>query len=50
MCYAPVPATSATIICRYAAHVAKTLKFNSIKQYLNIVRLFREEWNLPNPL
>lgn len=49
MGYAPVPASSATI-CRYAAHLAKSLKFNSINQYLNIVRLFHDEWNLPNPL
>ena len=49
MGYCPVPATSTTI-CRYAAYLAKTLKLSSVKQYLNIVRLFHEEWNLPNPL
>lgn len=49
MGYAPVPASSSTI-CRYAAYLARTLKFNSVKQYLNIIRLMHREWNLPNPL
>jgi hypothetical protein len=47
--YAAVPASSNTI-CRYAAFLAKSLKFNSVKQYLNIIRLLHAEWNLPNPL
>lgn len=44
-----MPATSSTI-CRYAAYLARSLKYNSVKQYLNIIRLFHEEWNLPSPL
>lgn len=32
------------------AHLAKTMKFNSVKQYLNIIRLLHAEWNLPNPI
>lgn len=49
MGYCPVPASSLTI-CRYVAHLANSLKFNSIKQYINIVRLLHAEWNLPNPM
>ena len=49
MGYSPVPATSLTL-CRYATFLARSLKFNSIKQYLNIVRLLHLEWGLPNPL
>ena len=45
----PVPATSETL-CRYAAYLANSLKFSSIKQYMNIVRLLHQEWGLPNPL
>jgi hypothetical protein len=47
--YCAVPASSTTL-CRYAAFLAKTLKYNSVKQYLNIVRLLHAEWGLPNPL
>lgn len=49
MGYAPVPATSATI-CRYVAYLARTMKYNSVKQYLNIIRLLHEEFGLPSPL
>ena len=45
----PIPATS-RLLCRYAAHLAKRLKFSSVKQYLNIVRIIHREWNLPKPL
>ena len=45
----PVPASSATI-CRYASYLARSMKYNSIKQYLNIIRLLHLEWGLPNPL
>lgn len=45
----PVPASSNTL-CRYAAMLARTLKFTSIKQYMNIIRLLHREWELPNPL
>ncbi len=34
----------------FAAHLARTLKFSSIKQYLNAVRLEHLERGLPNPL
>ena len=47
--YSPVPATSATL-CRYAVLLARTHKFSSIKQYLNVIRILHAEWNLPNPL
>jgi len=49
MAYTAVPATRATIT-RYAAFLARSLKFNSIKQYINIVRIMHLEWDLPNPL
>ena len=45
---APVPATS-KLICLYAAFLAKRLKYSSVKQYLNIVRILHSEWGLPNP-
>ena len=38
--YNPVPATSETI-CRYAAFLADTHKYSSIKQYLNIIRIMQ---------
>ena len=49
MGYSPVPVSTMTL-CRYAVFLAKTLKFNSVKQYLNIVRILHIEWSLPNPL
>lgn len=45
----PVPATTNTI-CLYAAYLARRLKFSSIKQYLNIIRILHLEWQLPNPM
>ena len=47
--YTPVPASQDTL-CRYAAFLAKSLKYNSVKQYINIIRLLHLEWGLPNPL
>jgi len=47
--YSAVPASSTTL-CRYAAYLAQKLKFGSIKQYLNIVRILHAEWGLPNPI
>lgn len=44
-----VPATS-QLICCYAAFLARRLKYQSIKQYLNIIRIMHREWELPNPL
>ena len=49
MGYAPVPATNDTI-SRYAAFLASSLKFTSVKQYMNIIRLMHVEWGLGNPL
>ena len=44
-----VPALSSTI-CLYAAFLARTLKFSTIKQYLGIIGLMHKELGLPNPL
>ncbi len=49
MGYHPVPATTTTVI-RYAAFLCRSLKFSSVKQYLNTIRLLHLEWDLPNPL
>lgn len=45
----PVPASSETL-CLYAAMLARSLKYSSVKQYLNVVRLLHLEWGLPNPV
>lgn len=45
----PVPASSQQL-CMYAAYLARRLKFNSVKQYMNVIRLLHVEWGLPNPL
>ena len=47
--YTPVPASTQTL-CRFAALLARTHRYSSIKQYLNIVRILHLEWDLPNPL
>ena len=49
MKYTPVPATQQTIT-RYAAFLSRSLKFSSVKQYMNIIRLLHLEWDLPNPM
>lgn len=49
MGYSPVPASSLTL-CRYASFLARRMRFNSVKQYLNVIRLLHCAWNLPNPL
>lgn len=49
MGYCAIPATTTTL-CRYAVLLSRTLKYNSIKQYLNIIRILHLEWGLPNPL
>ena len=49
MGYCPVPASTQTI-CRYVAYLSKTLKYSSIRQYLNIIRIMHLEWDLPNPI
>ena len=48
MGYNPVPATS-EVVCHYAASLARSLCFSSIKKYLNISRILHSEWNMPNP-
>ena len=45
----PVPADPVGL-CLYVAVLARTLKYTSIKQYMNIVRILHLEWGLPNPL
>ena len=45
----PVPA-SPQLLCMYAAFLAKRLRYSSVKQYLNIIRVLHLEWGLPNPL
>ena len=47
--YNPVPADPTTL-CRYVCFLAKKLKYNSLKQYLNYVRLLHSECGFPNPL
>ena len=49
MGYTPVPASTDTII-RYVTMLARTLSYNSIKQYLNIVALLHKQHGLPNPI
>ena len=43
-----VPATT-DILCKYAAMLARSLNYNSVMQYLNIIRILHLEWDLPNP-
>ena len=45
----PVPA-STNQLCLYAAFLARRLKYNSLKQYMNIIRILHLEWGLPNPM
>lgn len=45
----PAPASTATL-ARYVAYLARRLKFSSVKQYLNVVRIIHLEVGLPNPL
>jgi hypothetical protein len=47
--YISVPASSITI-CRYIAHLSKSLKYSSIKQYIGIIRLLHSYQGYPNPL
>lgn len=47
--YVPVPVTS-RVLCRYTAFLAERLRFSSIVQYLNIIRLLHVEHGLSNPL
>ena len=45
----PVPASSDTLV-KYAAFLARSLKYTSVRQYLNIVRILHLEWGLENPM
>ena len=45
----PLPATT-QLICQYAAFLARTLKFSSIRNYLTIISLLHKEFSLPNPI
>ncbi len=47
--YAQVPASDVTL-CRYVAYLAGSLKPQSIRQYLNAVRIFHLESGFENPL
>ena len=38
------------VICQYAAFLARSLKFSSVKNYLNIIGLLHKEFGLNNPL
>ena len=49
MGYPPLPAQSSHF-CQYAAFLAHSLKATSIPNYLNIIGILHEEFNLPNPL
>ena len=44
-----VPITSNNL-CRYAAYLARTCRYNTIRQYLNIIRILHLEAGLSNPL
>lgn len=44
----PFPA-STLLLCRYAAHLAKRLKYSSIKQYFAVIVLLHRQLGLQNP-
>ena len=48
MGYAPIPADSRTL-CQYAALLARTLRYNSFRQYLNVIRSLHLEWGSRTP-
>ena len=45
MRYQAVPASSETIL-RYASFLGQFLKYNSVRQYLNIIRVMHREFDL----
>ena len=49
MSLSPVPISQQNLAC-YIAHLSEQLKFKSVKQYLNGVRLLHEEAGFPSPL
>ena len=49
MGHSPLPAGS-SIICQYAAFLARTMHFSSINNYLGIISILHKEFGLNNPL
>ena len=49
MGYPPVP-VHPTHLLQYAAFLARSLKPNSVRSYLNIIGILHKEFGLPNPL
>lgn len=49
MNYEPLPASN-ELLCRYIAHLAERLQFNSIPKYMSVVRLLHLESGFQNPL
>lgn len=49
MHYFSVSATS-DCLCQYAVILVKSMQYSTVKQYLNIVRLFHLDWGLQNPI
>ena len=47
--YSPVSVSDSTL-CRYVAFLGRTLKCNSVRQYLSAIRILHLECNLPNPV
>ena len=45
----PTPVSSKNL-CRYVAYLARRLCYNSIKQYLNIIRILHQQRGFSNPL
>ena len=46
----PAMPASATNICFYAAFLARSLKYTSVKQYISTIGLLHKEFGLTNPL
>ena len=47
--YQAVPVTDITL-CRYVAFLARNIKYNSVRQYLSVIRLLHLEFGLSNPM
>ena len=46
----PAMPSSTTNICFYAAFLARSLKYTSVKQYISTIGLLHKEFGLTNPL
>ena len=46
----PAMPASTTNICFYAAFLARSLKYTSVKQYISTIGLLHKEFGLTNPL